>query len=362
MHGVHLTRTTENVAEIDALAARYVASGGGRVPLASFLDDIRTSGRRGRRAPLGRLLGRSVRRSFTWDAADRRDPVWWPQGITSSADAADGSGLVHGRRVLVVSWYAHASDDTGGQGSRLTFVDLDTLRYRHVLLVVPKAAPPSSGSSGASGDAGVELEPLRVHAGGIVWRGDHVHVAATARGFVTVRLDDLMWAPVEGDSLHGYRYVLPVRFTHKAANDEGVERLRYSFLSLDRSVSPPGLLAGEYGRRKQTRRFAHYPLDDAGLPALGEDGVARPVSVDDAGLAGMQGAVVAGSPPAYVVTASHGPWAPGSLYVGRPGSFRRRRWALPMGPEDISWWPSDDLLWTVTEHPRKRWVVAARRP
>ncbi|MDN4172410.1 hypothetical protein QWY28_05610 [Nocardioides sp. SOB77] len=347
MHGVHLTRTAENVAEIDALAARLAPSGGGRVPLAEFLDDVRASGRRGRRGPLGRLLGRRVRRSFTWDATDRRDPLWWPQGVSSSADAT-ASGLVEGRRVLVVSWYAHGSGEDR-QGSRLTFVDLDTLRYRHVLLVVPRAM-----------DGEAHLEPLRVHAGGIVWRGPYVHVAATGRGFVTVRLDDLMWAPVEGDSLFGYRYVLPVRLTHRAAADEGIERLRYSFLSLDRSVEPPGLLAGEYGRRQQTRRLAHYPLDEAGLPVLDESGVARPVGLDDAGLAGMQGAVTAAG--SYVVTASHGPWTPGSLYAGRPGAFRRHRWALPMGPEDVTWWPSDDLLWTVTEHPRRRWVVAVRPP
>jgi hypothetical protein len=349
MHGVHLTRTAENVAEIDGLAARLARSGGGRVPLGDFLDDVRTAGRRGRRAPLGRVLGRAVRRSFTWDAVDRRDPLWWPQGITSSADAVDGPGLVEERRVLVVSWYAKAASDDGGQGSRLTFIDLDTRRYRHVLLVVPTMR-----------DGEVHLEPLRVHAGGIVWRDSYIHVAATARGFVTVRLDDLMWAPVEDDSLYGYRWVLPVRFTHKAATDDGVERLRYSFLSLDRSVDPPGLLAGEYGRRKQTRRFAHYPLDDVGLPVLGEDGFARPATLDDAGLAGMQGAVATGS--SYLVTASHGPWTPGSLYAGRPGAFRRHRWALPMGPEDISWSPADDLLWTVTEHPRRRWVVAAAPP
>ncbi|MEV7428214.1 hypothetical protein AB0N29_01235 [Nocardioides sp. NPDC092400] len=344
MHGVHLTRTTENVDEIEALAARLEPSGGGRVPVGRFLEDLRASGRRGRRAPLGRLLGRKVRRAFTWDAADRRDPLWWPQGISSSADASDSTDLVEGRRVLVVSWYAKAD-----QGSRLTFVDLDTLRYRHVLLVVPKVA-----------DGAVHLEPLRVHAGGIVWRGPYVHVAATARGFVSVRLEDLMWAPVEGDSLFGYRYVLPVRFTHRAAADEGVERLRYSFLSLDRSTTPPGLLAGEYARRKQTRRFAHYPLDaDTGLPVLDESGYARPAALDDTGLAGMQGAVTAGG--GYHVTASHGPWTSGSLHVGAPGSFRRHRRALPMGPEDICWWPQDDLLWTVTEHPRRRWVVAVPR-
>ena len=52
---------------------------------------------------------------------------------------------------------------------------------------------------------------------------------------------------------------------------------------------------------------------------------------------------------------------PGSVYVGRPGAWRRHRWAVPMGPEDLTYWPSTDGLWSLTEHPRRRWVFAMRR-
>ena len=54
------------------------------------------------------------------------------QGITTSADA-DDSERFEGRAVVVVAWYfqdAHGNN----QGSRITLVDLATLRYRHVLL------------------------------------------------------------------------------------------------------------------------------------------------------------------------------------------------------------------------------------
>ena len=44
-------------------------------------------------------------------------------------------------------------------------------------------------------DGAVALEPLRVHAGGIVWCGPYLHVAATAKGFYTCRLDDLLRVP-----------------------------------------------------------------------------------------------------------------------------------------------------------------------
>lgn len=332
--GVHLVRTDENVSEIDALAERL----GGRVGLPGLLRDLN------RRARRTLAPGWAVHRALTWDAADRRDPRWWPQGISTSADASDTED-VEGRRMLVVSWYAK-----DGQGSRLTFLDLDRRRYRHVLLVVPEVR-----------DGAVTVEPLAVHAGGVVWHGPYVHVAATARGVHTCRVDDLMRMPERGlvDSL-GYRYVLPVRFSYRAVTDDGLERLRYSFLSLDRASSPPELVVGEYGSSAQTRRLARYSLDpETQFLAVGEDGVSRPLVLDDGGVVRTQGAAVANG--RWYLTASTGPWVPGSVYAGRPGDFRRYRWATPMGPEDIAWWPSTDLLWSVTEHPRRRWVYSMKR-
>lgn len=343
--GVHLRRTDENVAEIEALAARL----GGRVGLDAVLGDL---DRRGRRswAP-----GLAVRRAFTWDRADRRTHRWWPQGISTSADANDAE-VVGGRRMLVVSWYA--KDDApdpldAGEGSRVTFVDLDTLRYRHVLLVVPTRHE----------DGSVTVAPLRIHAGGLVWCGRYLHIAATTKGFVTCRLDDLLRVPdegAEGLEVYGYRYLLPVRFAHEAFSDDGAERLRYSFLSLDRQPSPPQLVAGEYGRGSQTRRLAHFDLDPVSeLLATGDDGLSRPLLVEEEGVVQTQGVVVAGG--RYYLTVSHGPWMPGSVYVGRPGAFARHRWAAPMGPEDIAYWPSTDELWSLSEHPRRRWVFAMPR-
>lgn len=345
--GVHLTRTSENVDEIDALAARL----GGRVGLDEVLDDL---DRRGRRSL---MRARAVHRAYTFDAADRRDPRWWPQGVTTSADASEEE-LVAGRRVVAVAWYAKDLPgdpaDRTGQGSRITFFDLATRRYRHVLLVRPVIR-----------DGVAVIEPLRVHAGGIVWCGPYLHVAATARGFHTVRLDDLMRVPDDGadgdrPKAYGYRYVLPVRFSYKAQTDEGVERLRYSFLSLDRSASPPEILAGEYGRGEAvTRRLAHFSLDPETLLLTTEDdGLARPTMLDE-GVGQMQGAVVARG--RYHLTVSRGPRTFGSVYTGRPGDFRRHRWATPMGPEDIAYWPSHDELWSVTEHPRRRWIFSMRR-
>lgn len=326
--GLHLERTTENVDEIVALAGHL----GGRVELDGLLGDLN------RRARRTLAPGLAVRRALTWDAHDRRDPDWWPQGISTSADA-DAP-----RPLLVTTWYSKK-----GHGSRLTFLDPAARRYRHVLLVRPTV------TDGVPGVA-----PLAVHAGGLVWHGPYLHVAATARGVFTCRVDDLLrvGSPDLADTF-GHRYVLPVRFGYRARTDEGLERLRYSFLSLDGSVSPPELVVGEYGNSRQTRRLARFPVDPTTKFLAEEEGVARPLALDEGGVARAQGAAIARG--RWYVTASHGPWVPGSVHVGQPGSFRHHRWATPMGPEDIAYDRDADLLWSVTEHPRRRWVYAMPR-
>ena len=351
-HGVHLSRTDENVAEIDALATLL----GGRVGLDPVLDDLN------RKAHRTWAPGRAVSQALTWDRPDRRTPRWWPQGISTSADASD-TEEINGRRVLVTTWYSRDVDGAN-HGSRVTFLDLDSRRYRHVLLVVPSLDE----------DGALRLEPLKVHAGGIVWWGPYLHIAATARGFMTCRVDDLLRVPddlasgdesglgVHGDrvSSYGYRYLLPVRFSYQAHAEEGQERLRYSFLSLDRGATPPELVVGEYARGQQTRRLARFPLDpETSLLDSDDDGRTQPLALDDAGVAQIQGAAVARGQ--YYLTTSHGPGTPGSVHVGRPGDFRRHRWATPMGPEDIAYWPSTDTFWSLTEHPGRRWVFAMRR-
>src|SRR6476659_744457 len=89
VEGVHLTRTDDNAAEIDELAALL----GGRVGVDAVLDDLNRRGMRGF-AP-----GRAVSWSMTWDRADRRTPQWWPQGISTSADASDTEEIA-GRRIV----------------------------------------------------------------------------------------------------------------------------------------------------------------------------------------------------------------------------------------------------------------------
>lgn len=359
--GVHLERTEENAAQIDALASLL----GGRVGLEDLVGNLKF---KARESLLGRLAGRAVERAITWTPYDRADPVWWPQGITTSADAS-AAGRFAGRRLAITTWYAKPVDGVK-RGSRITVLDLDTLRYRHVLLVDPHFD--------ASGT--LQLAGVGIHAGGIVWAGPWLHVAATGRGFLSFHLDDLMRVPE--DNLHqdrigvlgqgestdgagprvasfGHHYVLPVRFSHRAYTDEGHTPLRYSFLSLDRSSTPPGLVAGEYGRGKQTTRLARYDLDpETWLPSTDDSGISRPARSGE-GVLQMQGDVIARG--RHHISVSRGPYTPGSVFTGTPGNLTEHRWAQPMGPEDLAYWPQTDRIWSVSEHPRRRWVYSMRR-
>lgn len=335
--GVHLRRSREQRDPIASLSA----SAGPAVGLAGVLDDLN------RAATPAHVPGRAPAWGFSWNPQDSSSARWWPQGISSTADA-DPTGRLHGRQVLVTSWYC--KDDGGGrQGSRVTFVDLETLRYRHVLIV--RAVTDAAGHP--------RLEPLHIHAGGAVWAGEHLHLAGTRRGIFSCRLADILRVERGPDSFD-HRYVLPVRFAYRAQTDEQTEPLRYSFLSLDRSSSPPQLIAGEYGRGDMSTRIARYPLvENTLLPRAETDGRSRPVVLGSVGLGHMQGAAVVDE--RYYITVSRGRRRLGHLYVGTPGSLRRHRWALPPGPEDIAYWPASDQLWSLSEHPDRRFVFAMDR-
>jgi hypothetical protein len=335
--GVHLVRGPDRT---DALTDPL----GARVGIDGLLDDL------SRTARVGSVPARAAVSGFRWCDEDYHDLHWFPQGITSSADQSERE-QTQGRRVLCTSWYSH---HVGGRrkGSRVTFIDITDetrVRYQHVLLV--QAAERS--------DDGEGVVPVPIHAGGLVWHGPYLHVAATARGIYSFRVDDIVRVH-SPEQTYGYRYVLPLRFTYDAHADEGVERLRYSFLSLDRSVRPHQLVAGEYGARDMSTRLVSFEVDPAtSLLSLGDDERTIPLTMHDAALRSMQGATVVDD--TYYVTTSAGRRGRGSLWAGRLGGFRRFARVLPVGPEDITYWPSTGRLWSLTEYPGARHVFAMNR-
>jgi hypothetical protein len=351
------------------LVDRMVDLSAERVGLDHILDNLN------RRATRRSIPALTAATGFSWEQRDIDGREWWPQGITTSADANDVDE-VSGRKIVMVSWYAHEHEG-GVKGTRLSVVDWTDParpRYRHVLLVNP--VPGDS-------DGGVALTPVTVHAGGIVWYGKYVFVAGTSAGIRVFDIDDIMQVPNlrehnrqehdgggrntlqidAGGAWHtfGYRYVLPESFAYKAETESGAERMRYSFMSLDRSASPHHhLVAGEYGRNGETTRLVRYAFDRrTGLLATNDSGECFPLDVFLSGIEKMQGATVVDG--TWYVTTSNGRFRRGDLWIGEPAKLGRRCWRLAIGPEDIAYWPQLDQLWTLSEYPGRRYVFGMPR-
>lgn len=322
---------------------------GERVGLAGVLGDLGHTGR------AARLRGLAEARGFGWDRHDGRTHEWWPQGITTSADAG-ARPLVGARRVLLTSWYRRQGRDRD-LAVRLSVVDLGNTgqppgrpAYEHVLLVEADRDPVSRG---------VHHRQLRLHAGGLVWWDDHRLLVADTRGGLRVfDLRDVVRVATHTSDTLGCRYLLPQCGRLVAGADDGVSALRWSFLSLDRTdVDGPALVAGEYSRSGVGARLARFrlPLADAWTDPVGS------FEVVETGIASMQGACRVRS--AYAVSASRGSRHRGHLWVGSASTgFTRHSGVLPVGPEDLSYDQHTNRLWTLTEYPSHRVVLSVPLP
>jgi hypothetical protein len=262
----------------------------------------------GRIARRVRVPGSLAAEGFRWRGSDRWTQRWWPQGIAV--------GIHDGVPLAIVSWFSK-SRGSRERGTRITLVDLDSLRYRHVLLV-----------------AGDDLAPVSVHAGGIVWSGDRLLVAATFGGIREFRLSGTLRTS-QG------RFLLP-----QTALLSPAEKFRYSFLA----EGSDGIVVGEYAKDDRGR------LGRLVLSA----GAVSVTDIHTPGIPEMQGAVLVDGE--WAISSSRGDRQNGDLWVGEQGSLIRHEGALPPGPEDLAWWAERKQLWGVTEHPGQRWVFAVDRP
>ena len=124
--------------------------------------------------------GRSTA-AFAWDAEDRRDR------------AVVAPGHLHLGRRLRHRGHRRPARARGRAGTPRT----SQRRAGHLRRPRPACATGTCCWSRPTLDehGALVLEPLKVHAGGIVWSGPYLHVAATARGLVTCRVDDIMRVP-----------------------------------------------------------------------------------------------------------------------------------------------------------------------
>lgn len=262
-----------------------------------------------------------------WLSARTWTRRWYPQGIDL--------GLWHGRRTLAVSWFRQQLDGHH-LASRVAFVDLDRSRHLDVLLAVEEDG---------------ELQPARIHAGGLAWFDDRLFVAATGKGIWEFDLAGIRrvrgaearrLAGADGRGLRATALVAVRTRVHPID-------IRCSYLGrvFDDDGTPlRRVLIGEY-LKDDTGRIAEFSIPQSDDDAFREESRFSP------GIRRMQGAVRWGD--RHFISQSDR-MRPGVLWTGTRDTLVRDRVPLPVGCEDLALDLDAKLLWSLGEHPWKRVV------
>lgn len=298
-----------------------------------------------------------VQAAFKWEASENSKPTWVPQGLSGSPDA-DATGLVGGRRVVLVSFYFDETADPAAdpKGVRLALVDVTdpaAPHYRFLLLAEPAPGP--------------TILPVTIHAGGIAWVGNLLYVADTSAGLRVFDMNRLMQVDTALDtvgcdatSCHAglYKYIVPQIGAYSRSSTCS-EKPRFSFIALDRSATPLQLVAGEYCSTAACSgplagRLFRYPLDSStGLLAGGDH-----TWVTDAYFAGerqVQGGVSNGD--AFYLSSSEPAGAGGALY--RVTTQGRDAFGWIDSPEDVMIDTTAGTIFSLSEALNQRFVMEA---
>ncbi|MGI5163648.1 hypothetical protein ACQEU3_04765 [Spirillospora sp. CA-253888] len=334
-------------------------------------------------------------RSICFNNGDAETEEWFPQGVTTVADMQGDQKWGDSPQQILVSWYDKDTTE-GVKGVRISFVSRATGAYRHVLLVYPQnSANGVTYESVRTSQDPATGKPFNtsLHAGGILWYGNYLFVADTARGFRVFDMrriydlgasgngnaTDATRLGLEGDTYYakGYRYVMPQvgSWTRTNSSGEGSDPTctmrdgspQFSYVSLDRSGTND-LIAGEWctGTEDTNGRVAVWPMARA-FKANG-DLVMDPDYRWNAEAAywlpesNVQGATRFKG--RWYLSRSDGITRPGWLTITKPvtsstGTLEAdTRKPLGYGPEDLSHWPGGGEttptlgeMWTVGEHP-----------
>lgn len=341
---------------------------------------------------------------FRFDEDDQTggEEVWYPQGLTGSADA-DESGYVDGRKFLMVSWYCRypgmdrldVALEREGEGtyphpfkdpaqlldracSRISLIDVtdfDDLRYRHILLVEPILNEEGRADFVALVERDVDGNPKGVaHCGGCVWFGRWLYVCTGGELMV---FDMDLLSDIEGQNADygdstsvgwdgrkyhafGYRYVLPlvIRYRFESLDERvqfGEEGGPFSALGLDRSAEPPQLIASKY--------VVEAGRDDYESDPWARVAICWSLNDHNGTLADLDAADAYLTRALYVQGVSAGGatmWFSASdgdthrLEVRTTTGSGYTRYAWPAGAEGVTYSPNSDNLWCVTEYPDRR--------
>ncbi|HET6613938.1 MAG TPA: hypothetical protein VFG83_18190 [Kofleriaceae bacterium] len=340
----------ERAAVIDGFGASL-----SRVELAAVLGDLNRTAQ-----PVSSVPGDppAVAQAFAWNDGDEGVTYWTPQGITTSG-AGTETGRVDGKRVVMVSWYYNIDNDPGSPGKKGVRIavtdatDPDDVHYRFVLLVDPKMI-----------DGHPSYAAVNVHAGGIAWVGHYLYVVHTGVGFRVFDLDGIYKVATGQDSMgydpasgkyyaHNYAYILPQVDT--VANVSSCSP-RFSFVALDKTTTPASLITGEYDSASINGRLYRWPLDpdNQRLQVVG-DGRVIAGGAWFSGQSHLQGALAHDGQ--MWLSSSKPAGSAGVLYRTAEGTATQS-YGWNDSPEDLSFDPVDQTLWSLSEGKNARYVFS----
>ncbi len=337
-----------------------VATSSGVLTISDVLSDLNRQGIAGISAGNAQRLQNHDWHGFRWNSGDGGVSYWYPQGISGSSDAFP-DGHLNGRNVVMASWY-HATEEQPTKGVRLSLADIteiDNVTYRHLLLVEATGTPDNPDFKS------VETTSGALHAGGIAWWGRYLYVADTFGGLRVFDLNRIMRVTNTNDAsrigrsggrfdAHGYAYAVPelMRYQVPAAACD----LRFSFVGMDRSSSPPALITGEYNRDAISGRIVAWDIDPTTGLLIARSDMVRPSAAFVSGQTKMQGATRLDEN-IYISSSSQFNQF-GRLYRTRPGFGKSSISAWVYGAEDLYVERANNAIWTATEYPNNRDVVS----
>jgi hypothetical protein len=142
---------------------------------------------------------------------------------------------------------------------------------------------------------------------------------------------------------------------------------RFSYVAVDRSEAAHRLITGAYCSSGDVGRVARWPLDahTGRLVADPSDGLVHASEAYRLAANQIQGAVSVGG--TWYLSRSTGASSNGQLIVAKPdaspvGSLKATKTRpAGIGPEDLSYWPGQGRVWTVTEHAGRRMLYGVPR-
>jgi hypothetical protein len=329
-----------------------------KLPPGGVADVLASANRTGRPLCHGTHLDADLdAQGFCWQSGeDDAENTWVPQGVTGSGDADPATGTIGGRRVVLATW--HTPGDTF---IRLSFVDVETLAYRHVLLVEPTSEENFAAIAG--------------HGHGVTWRGDHVFVATTGG---VIRVFDVrhIWATDTSSEEVGlgadgryharwHAFALPqigAYWYPGGGTCTSVTGPRPCMATLSFDHTGDGSFLAAEHTAEGGGRILRWPFDPATmLPKTSSDGLVHAAEGFASPVWAMQGAVAHDG---YFVLTGVCPEnagkpgdLPSCLHGGVGGESTHRISAAPVNSQNLAHWPATGELWLLGEQLRERVTV-----